>query len=84
MTCEACTKAATNPGSGLYHANCEECQHRMFMQSLPLHLANLKGIPASEDRRAYIRVIEQKHKTRAADALKAAYLEWWDSRKAKA
>jgi hypothetical protein len=56
----------------------------MFAKSIPLHLGNLKSIPSSQDRRAYIETIERKHGQRAADALKAAYLKWWDERKAKA
>ena len=82
--CEACTKAESNPASGLYHASGEGCADRMFAQSIPLHLGNLKSIPSSQDRRAYIETIERKHGQRAADALKAAYLKWWDERKAKA
>ena len=81
MTCEACTYAADHPGSGLYHASCPECQHRMFMEVLPLHLANLKRTPGSQDRRAYLETVQRKHGERATDALKAAYLEWWDAQK---
>ena len=81
MTCEACTYAAEHPGSGMYHASCPECQHRMFLEVLPLHLANLKRTPGSQDRRAYLETVQRKHGERATDALKAAYLEWWDAQK---
>lgn len=81
MTCEACTYAAEHPGSGLYHASCPECQHRMFMEVLPLHLANLKRTPGSQDRRAYLETVQRKHGERATNALKAAYLEWWYAQK---
>ena len=84
MTCEACEQAKANPASGLYHASCDECQFRMFTHAIPLHLINLKSIPSSQDRRSYIETIERKHGKRAADALKAEYLNWWESRKAKA
>lgn len=84
MTCEACTKAESNPNSGLYHANCDACEDRMFAHAIPLHMGNLKSIPSSVDRRAYIDTVERKHGERAANALKAAYLHWWESRKAKA
>jgi len=77
MTCPSCESAKTNPHSGLYHADCESCQARMFDQALPLHLGNLKSIPASVDRRAYIDTIERKHGKPAADKLKAAFTEWW-------
>lgn len=81
MTCEACTYAAEHPGSGMYHASCPDCQHRMFLEVLPLHLANLKRTPGSQDRRAYLETVQRKHGERATDALKAAYLEWWDAQK---
>ena len=84
MTCEACIKAESYPQSGLYLAGCEACQDRMFSHSIPLHLENLKRTPGSADRRSYIDTIERKHGQRAATALKAAYLQWWESRKAKA
>lgn len=81
MTCEACTYAAEHPSSGLYHASCPECQHRMFLQVLPLHLDNLKRTPGSQDRRAYLETVQRRHGERATNALKAAYLEWWDATK---
>ena len=84
MTCEACTYAADHPGSGLYHASCPECQHRMFLQVLPLHLDNLKRTPGSQDRRAYLETVQRRHGERATNALKAAYLEWWEQGRAKA
>ena len=84
MTCEACEYAKEHPESGLYHANCPECQHRMFLQVQREHLDNLKRTPGTEDRRAYLETVQRRHGERAVNALKAAYLEWWDQRRAKA
>ena len=81
MTCQACEYAKEHEHSGLYHANCPECQHRMFLQVMPLHLDNLKRTPGTEDRRAYLETVQRRHGERAVNALKAAYLEWWEARK---
>lgn len=81
MTCQSCEYAKEHPGSWLYHASCPERQHRMFLQVMPLHLDNLKRTPCTEDRRAYLETVQRRHGERAVNALKAAYLEWWDARK---
>ena len=81
MTCQACEYAKEHEHSGLYHANCPECQHRMFLQVLPLHLDNLKRTPATKERKTYLETVQRRHGERAVNALKAAYLEWWEARK---
>jgi len=35
MTCEACTKAATNQHSGMYHMGCLECCARLVISTHP-------------------------------------------------
>ena len=77
MTCPSCESRASNPNSGLYHADCPDCKARQSEIALPLHMEHLKRTPASQDRRAYIETVERKEGTEAAHKLKAAFTEWW-------
>jgi hypothetical protein len=82
VTCPDCTKAESHPHWGGYTASCPKCQARLFGHALPLHLGNLKTIPASQDRRAYIDTVERQHGKEAADRLKAAFAQWWEGQRA--
>lgn len=77
MTCPACAERATNPQSGLYHANCPGCNARQSEIARPLHMQHLKGIPGSADRRAHIETVTRREGQDAGDKLKADFAEWW-------
>ena len=58
--CEACTKAESNPASGLYHAGCDGCKRRA-MRSAPSyfnHMEQLKRRRDRFDRRMYLDGVE--------------------------
>lgn len=77
MTCPSCEARASNPHSGLYHADCQDCKARQSEIALPLHMEHLKRTPGSADRRAYIDGVERKEGSEAAHKLKAEFAKWW-------
>lgn len=52
----------------------------LFDNALSAHIENLKRIPGSSDRRAYIEVVERKEGKERADYVKQQYTNWWDYR----
>ena len=46
--------------------------------ALSAHIENLKRIPGSADRRAYLEVVERKEGKERADFVKQQFLKWWD------
>lgn len=48
--------------------------------ALSAHIENLKRIPGSADRRAYLEVVERKEGKERADFVKQQFLKWWDYR----
>lgn len=49
-------------------------------KELAAHIENLKGIPATKDRNAYMEIVERKEGKAAADYVKQQYTNWWDYR----
>lgn len=47
------------------------------------HMANLRGIEATHDRRTYIETVERKQGKDAADRLRADFRAEWERRNAK-
>ena len=63
MTCPACTIASSNPRTGEYRSNCEDCRARALAQS-PQHAD-------ARDRR--------KLTTEYMEALRAVYGDGWEA-----
>lgn len=49
-------------------------------KTLAAHIENLKGIPATKDRNAYMEIVERKDGKQAADYIRAQYTKWWEYR----
>lgn len=77
MTCPSCEARASNPHSGLYHADCPDCKARQSEIALPLHLETLKRMHKLEARRMYFENVGKSEGPEALHKLKAAFTKWW-------
>lgn len=81
--CEACTKAESNPHSGLYHAGCDGCKSRA-MRSAPSyfkHMEQLKRRRDRLDRRMYLDGVEVSEGLEMAQLLQKDFGEWFEAQR---
>ena len=71
MTCEACALAETYPGSGLYHASCNECQTRQIANGLAFHAWKARGAKPESMPKEYAKQL--KRITRRGETTRQAH-----------
>ena len=81
--CEACTKAESNPASGLYHASCQECFKRALRSgpSYFNHMEQLKRRRDRLDRRMYLDGVEISEGLEMAQLIQKDFGEWFEAQR---
>jgi hypothetical protein len=86
MTCQDCESAKTKPHHPIYTSGCPGCEARKLDGSPSefnhrKHLSNLKTIPGTADRRAYIEAVQRIESKAKADRLRKDFSDWWEAGK---